>query len=57
MNDNTQGDWGQAIVAAILASAAVTSDDDSKAIVTRYAQIHAALKKSGGALAPGSQPY
>jgi hypothetical protein len=57
MNDKTQGDWGQAIVAAILASATVTSSDDPKTIISRYAHIHAALMKSGGALAPGSQPH
>jgi hypothetical protein len=57
MNDSNQAKWGDAIVAAILAAGAATPSDDPKAVVARYAQIHAALVKSGGALVPGSQPY
>lgn len=57
MNDNNQAKWGEAIVAAILAAGAASPSDDPKTIVARYAQVHATLVKSGGALAPGANPH
>jgi hypothetical protein len=56
MNDANQVKMGDAIVAAILAVGTVTPGDDVKTIIARYAQIHAALVKSGGVLAPGTLP-
>jgi hypothetical protein len=57
MNENNQLKMGDAVVAAILAAGTLTSSDDAKTIINRYAQIHAALVKSGGVMAPGTQPY
>ena len=58
MNDNTQREFAEAIIAAILTAGSIDSTGLApKSVITRYAQLLQELRKSGGALAPNSLPH